>query len=337
MLRKTIQYTLGVMLFSVSLTATSGAFADAIDAAKQAQQEAERAAQAQLAAQQAERANLTSAPPGTSDTYKISAKMESAEEKANNWQRELVRQLANFNAFTREKDSNDIAFVKARNKFCTNKNGKAKVYCTYYPGDEGADVLASTLVDTKAYTTDNERKAALAFIQNMSNPMPLAYPDDDDSLYVDGKKDKGLTDEGIQHFAAIYRQMPLISATQNALLGIFADRDRVEVGEQFPVGEKGWASVMEVIDFEVQRRYMDEAWAKRINEKSNELAVLREIANMMAFQQYLDYKAYEQNARMATLIAAQTSAINQLQAMMTQSTMDASGLSVEGEIEEQGG
>jgi len=192
-------------------------------------------------------------------------------------------------------------------------------------------------MDTAANETNNDRKAALEIDKMLTNNSQLAYPDNDDELYVDGKKDKGLTDEGIAHFAAVYKQMPMLSATQNSLLALFADRDRVKgLGEGISAGKGGWASILEVIKYEVERRYMSEKWHKTINEEASELAILREIANMMAFQMYLDYKTYEQNSRIESLMAAQVSGINGLNRMMTSTSMSGSGESVEGIVEEEG-
>ena len=61
---------------------------------------------------------------------------------------------------------------------------------------------------------------------------------------------------------------------------------------------------MEVMAYEVERRYMSADWYEAMNQMSAE-GVLKEIANMLAFQSYLSFKMYEQGQRTEAMIAAQ--------------------------------
>jgi hypothetical protein len=188
-----------------------------------------------------------------------------------------------------------------------NTQGKPAKYCDYTVANSGNDVLASSLLDTLAFENDTQRLAATQYIKNLTNYTPLVYPGDS-AVFQDPKnKENGLTQAGITYFSAAFQTQALMTMAQNALLDIFSDRTRFQnFGSGLPVGNNGNASIMEMLYYEVSRRYMNQNWYTQMSQSSDS-AMLREIANMMALQSYMQLKQYEQGAQIEALLAAQVS------------------------------
>ncbi|HLF66030.1 MAG TPA: hypothetical protein VI522_00280, partial [Gammaproteobacteria bacterium] len=81
-------------------------------------------------------------------------------------------------------------------------------------------------------------------------------------------------------------------------------------------GKDGNASLMEVLAYEVERRYMSASWYNEMNQMS-EAGLLREIANQMAFQSYIAYKTYERDQRMEAMMAAQISTMSGFSSLLS--------------------
>lgn len=242
-------------------------------------------------------------PPFYDITAAVSTRMNAGEIAKQGWQDKQLRKMADYNVTTKKRSPQDL--LVDRVNFCLDDQGKPAKYCNYDNKDSGNDVLASSLLDTLAFENDGERLAALQYIKNITNYSPMSYPGDD-VVYKDKKdKNKGLTQEGIDYFAKAYKNQALLTMAQNALLGIFADRTRFEnFSKDLPVGSNGNASVMEMLYYEISRRYMNQNWYEQMN-KSSDSAMLREIANMLALQNYIQLKQYEQTAQMEAMMAAQ--------------------------------
>lgn len=259
-------------------------------------------------------------PPDFDKTQAIGGKIQAAAPNLNGWEEELLRDATNYNAYTEAMDNAKIVVKYTKN--CKNEKGDKTFACNFKIKGTGDDLLASTLLGPNAYTSDEQRQNALDFVRNLTNITPIAYPGDS-TVYKDpDKKDKGLTDEGIAYFAKMFKQLPLLSVTQNSLLALFADRERLPgmaTGLPNTVGKDGAASLLEVLEYEATRRYSNPDWFKMMD-ASSDSATLHEMAYMMAFQNYLLVKSYEQNARMEALMAAQVSALNNMASIMNQST-----------------
>lgn len=244
-------------------------------------------------------------PPFYDITAAVSSRMNAGEVAKQGWQDKQLRKMAEYNVATKKRSPQDL--LADRVNYCLDDQGKPAKYCNYDNKNSGNDVLASSLLDTLAFDNDGERLAALQYIKNLTNYSPMPYPGDD-VVYKDKKdKNKGMTQEGIDYFAKAYKNQSILTMAQNALLNIFADRTRFEnFSKDLPVGKNGNASVMEMLYYEVSRRYMNQNWYEQMN-KSSDSAMLREIANMLALQNYMQLKQYEQNAQIEAMMAAQLS------------------------------
>lgn len=249
-------------------------------------------------------------PPNYDKTQKIGNQLKSGEVNADTWGAQLVGQVANYNSYTEQQDETDR--VSKAVKYCKDANGKQTFGCDFTQKNSGQNLLASGLLGSPAFQDDTQRLGAIEFVKNMTNNAPLAYPGDGKVFKDPKNKDKGLTDDGISYFASLFKQLPALSMAQNSLLALFTDRDRLPgLGGDLPVGDKGAASVLEMLNYEASRRYMDPAWFDAMNSATDQ-AVMREMAFMMAFQNYMAVKQYEQSQRMEALMVAQVSAINNM-------------------------
>jgi hypothetical protein len=241
-----------------------------------------------------------------------------------------LRQLAMYNVYTPQLTT--LGFVNERLAFCgRNDKNKTVNQCNYTQARMGDDVLAFSLLDKIAFQDEGARTAALEYIRNMTNPEPANFPTDPAKFYVKGDPTQGLTDAGLQYFKNAYSQMPSLSLAQNSLLAIFADRDRIaDFGKGLPIGDTatGAASMLEMMHYEVERRYSYAPWYDAMN-KSSDAAVAREMANMMAVQMFMDLKKYEQMSRIEALLAAQISLLAGLNSQMNTAKTASQNLNTE--------
>lgn len=256
-------------------------------------------------------------PPYSDITKTVGARIVPAETSLTTWQESMMRQLAMYNMYTPEETID--GYIMERLAFCgRNDKNKQINRCDYSQPRMGDDVLAFTLLDKMAYEDEGARTAALEFIRNLTNPTPFNYPTDPGKLFNQGDEKQGLTEEGKKYFDMAYRQMPALTLAQNSFLAIFSDRDRVtDFGKGLPVGDTttGAASMLEMMNYEVGRRYSNPDWYDAMN-KSSQAGVAREMANMMAVEMYLNVKKYEQMSRIEALLATQVSLLNALTAQM---------------------
>lgn len=253
-------------------------------------------------------------PPYIDITKTVGVRMGSAQGQITQWKEGVMRSVANYNVYTPAQSED--SYLANRLAFCgRNDKNKGVFKCDYTKAQAGNDVLAFSFLDPQAYQDEGQRMAALEYIINLTNPKPLNFPDNK-KIFVDGKESKGLTAEGKKYFLDAYQQMPALSLAQNSLLAIYADRVRFkEFAKDLNVGSNGEASVMEMLNYEVSRRYMNADWYDAMN-KASDTAVAREMANMMAVQLFLDVKRYEQMSRVEALLAAQSSTMVQLMTSM---------------------
>ena len=186
-----------------------------------------------------------------------------------------------------------------------------------------ADLLVNTLLGNDTLSPD-QQVSVWAFIDNLTNPSPIPLPNDIFSGEKFGNARSALEGspmekyhsqvrlrtlnpgEGIRTLAARYKQMAFLSTAQNALNQIATDRHIViDLGKEVGMDKKD-ASIFEALKFEANRRYGDKNWHQQIYQVPD-TALLREIANMQAFQLALDFKRYEQEQIMTTLLAAMVS------------------------------
>lgn len=256
-------------------------------------------------------------PPYLDVTQALGTNMLPADKMSLEEQERNLRAFANYNIYTQTQSS--ASYYGDRLAYCGKTDKNNIQVCEYKTPGAGNDVLAFTLVDKLAYETENDKNAALQYIINLSNPKPFAF--DPKKVFINKENpEDGVTEEGKKYFDMAFRQQPALTMAQNSLLAVFADRYRLkDVANNLPVGNNGAASVMELLSYEASRRYSNPDWSDQLNKLSSG-AVTREIANMQAFQIYLDVKKYEQASRMEALMAAQVALLTQLNGQSVQAT-----------------
>lgn len=253
-------------------------------------------------------------PPNFDKTLTVGTRMATAEASLPDWLEKLVRDTANYNMNTPEKEVDDYFLLAEQKPYC----GDSFVCNLEVNGD---DLLASTLLGRNAFENDTEANAAYVYARKLTNFKPMGMLPDKE-MYKDKDEKKELTDEGVKHLTAVYQQMPAMTLAQNSLLTMHADRQRFkEFGKGLPIGHednKG-ASLMEMMAYEVDRRYMAEDWYKQMNQMS-EAGMMREMAYMQAFELFLKFEEYKRLERMEALLAAQIGVMSQLLGQMAAAT-----------------
>jgi hypothetical protein len=245
-------------------------------------------------------AERTNQPVNYAVTRIIGQQINSGQQNVLHWGRQILGQLLNYDAYTTEPD--EKAILAASLPSC-GAGGNA---CDFTQAGQAANLNATSLLGQLGLNGNPQRTAALTWIQKITNPN-VSYPQDA-SVYNDPKnKSKGLSPDGISYFAVIFKQLPTLSLAQNSFASIFAERDRLPgLAGSTGVGSGGAASILEMMDYEAARRYMAPCWYDAMVGGTDQ-AVMREIAFMLAFQNYMSVKSYEQNQRIEALMAAQLS------------------------------
>ncbi len=236
-------------------------------------------------------------PPAFDTSVTLGARVAAAQETLTPFQESLVRDTADYNMNTPEKDSNTNAFLKERKQLANDD-----LDLLQDPTQDALnDLLATTLLSGHAFKDDKQANDAYQYIRHLTNFTPIAALKHDEIYNKDGT----FKNKGKNYLMQLYKQLPSMTMAQNSLLTIHAEKQRfAELAQGLQVGENNSASLMEVMAYEVERRYMDKTWYDQMNQTS-EAGLLKEIANMMAFQNYLDFKRYEQGQRTEAMIAAQ--------------------------------
>lgn len=238
----------------------------------------------------------------------------------------LMSRLIDWNMLqTSQEVSNSRLVEQHLLGFCSQEESAANFCDVGLTISEGgaADLLVDTLLNNETLT-ENQQLSVWAFIDNLTNPSPIPLPDNtftsegftnaakatlDGSPMAeihDSVKVRPLSAEGVRTLAARYKQMAFLSTAQNALNQIAADRHVIKgLGQEMGMDAPD-ASIFAAMKFESNRRFGDENWHNEMYQ-APEAALLREIANMQAFQLALDFKRYEQDLVLTTLLAAQVS------------------------------
>lgn len=240
------------------------------------------------------------APPAFDHTITLSSRMLEAQNTLVPFQEALVYDVANYDMNTPADETGEAYFFSQRLPI-DSPNYDALLAGLLNPASgEIDDLLASTLLSGHAYESDAKAANAFDFIKNTTNFYPIAMLPDSEMYSENGK----LTEKGNRHLMAIYKQLPSMSMAQNSLLAIHAQKQRFPgLGDGLSVGKDGSASLMEVMAYEVERR-MSPDWYNAMNQMSAE-GLLKEIAYILAFQSFLNFKGYEQGLRIEAMTAAQ--------------------------------
>jgi hypothetical protein len=257
-------------------------------------------------------------PPGYAATSAIGTQIQAGESGIILWQKSAVGELADYDTYTATVD--DDTFVNTVIQNCMNAGAKTK-QCIFSGGLTGLDLLISSLLSQQAFNDPDpskptNRNLAVSYIKNMTFGAPT-YPGDN-KVFKDNSHTK-LTDDGYAYFAQIFKQLPMVSVAQNAMLALVGDRTRLAgLSANLPVGVNNAASILEMLNYEVFRRYANPSWYSSLSDPtiSTDRAVMSEIAYLLAFQNYMLVKTYEQNAQTQALLVAQVSTMNAMTAQM---------------------
>jgi hypothetical protein len=247
-------------------------------------------------------------PPNFDKSTQDGALIKSGENNMLGWRYQLTGELANYNVYTQQQTDNDKVISILKN--CKGSNGNKSYACDFSQLASGGEVNVSSLLGFAGYPNDQLHNAAFSYIMKSSNFSPAVYPGDK-VVFKDPNTKNQLTSEGITYYAQVLKQLANLTVPQFVLLGIFNDRERQPgLGQNTPAGDgKGSASILEMMQYEANRRYTNPAWFQAMNGATDQ-AVQREIAYELAFQNYMMVKQYEQNQKLEVLMAGLINAIN---------------------------
>lgn len=165
---------------------------------------------------------------------------------------------------------------------------------------EHAELRISSLLEPKAYQSEDEVGAA----EDLINNLMVAFPADNlgklktafEAEYSDDKKT-----------AEIIIRQAMINVARNSLNEMMALRMPIQrIPENMRDGATQSKSIMEIMERESTRRFMDTTqnveWYNAVDE-SSEKALLKEMLHMEAFRLWMDYYKYRQNERIEALLA----------------------------------
>lgn len=160
-------------------------------------------------------------------------------------------------------------------------------------GDVRADVLLTPPNGSKSYTP-LEAEAAEAFKKNVTNPTPAPNL----------PKQMANTPQGKAYYVQQMVANARMSVAQHSLDQIIAEHTKQPgLGAQMQMPQAD-ASVLDVIQYEVDRRFSNSGWYIAMATATTD-ALLREVANILAFNVWVDYRRYMQMERVETLLATQ--------------------------------
>lgn len=160
---------------------------------------------------------------------------------------------------------------------------------------QNADIMASTLLSPNAGQTYSsaEYRAAEAFIGNTTNPFP--------SPMLQQRYER--TKHGRDYILAQMTESAQLSVAQTAMSQILADHAPTNADPSNPAHK---ISVIGLMKQFTDDRFVSPKWKEQLQQKSQP-GVLREIAYMMAFHNWMDYRSYVQRERIEALLATNLS------------------------------
>jgi len=191
--------------------------------------------------------------------------------------------------------------------------------CASAQGMQGADINAATLLNATRLD-DTNQLALLAVDGLIRNITELNYAP------MLGMSNGHLSDLPAGRQEQLKRRLNQVaqsSVAMNSFSNMFAERVPQSLspfttqGQQPPASAtKLDQSLLEVIQEESTRRFLDPTWSTQMLQASDS-AMLREMANMESFRLYMDYMRYMQMERiealLATLLSTQLNAARTIQ------------------------
>lgn len=176
--------------------------------------------------------------------------------------------------------------------YCSQRDWELGRCSNKAPGHlQNADVMAGTLLSPAAAETysTQEQEAARQFITNATDPFPT-------EMLPRGYEK---TEKGKGYVLAQMAETSQMSVAQYSLSMMLANRSAPNANASNP-GER--VSLMGLAKKFIDERYVDTKWRSALVAK-NEQSLLKEIAEMMAFKNWIDYHAFLQMERMEAVLA----------------------------------
>ncbi len=307
---------IGVLLTTASLLSHSvvaqgtGAILDQIRKMLEDQQKADEAVQREIAQDWKQYVGLLNLKdletqnmlrlmltPFFDSTVTMGTRIFEAEKAVTQFQNDLNIDTANYNLNTIPISDDTFLYEKVQKM---EKSGNASEAMTDASFGNLNDLLASTLLSGYAFENDAQAADAYSFVQRVTNKDPLPPPEN--IFQEDGITP---TEEGRKFLISVYDQIPTMSMAQLSLLEIVGEKQRWPgLAKGLPIGKDDSASLMEVMAYEVERRYMSEEWYDAMNQMSTE-ALLREISYILVAQSFVQFKNFERGQRMEAMLASQ--------------------------------
>lgn len=176
-------------------------------------------------------------------------------------------------------------------RYCSAQDAQ-RGRCTAAPGHlQNADILAGTLLAPAAAETysPQEMEAARQFITNATDPFPT-------EMLPRGYEN---TEKGRNYILAQMAESAQLSVAQYSMSMMLANRSAPNPNSANPQER---VSLMGLARKYVEDRFVRPDWRVALSGK-NEHGLLREVAEMMAFKNWLDYHAFMQMERMEAVLA----------------------------------
>lgn len=166
---------------------------------------------------------------------------------------------------------------------------------------EMGDIRTSVLLDPLTYTTVIDL-AAQNFIRNITMPFPTQIF----ANYITNTATFAKNTVQRRNYATYLANQALLGVARYALDEMYGMR--LPGSTLGASGNAASKSIMSVMENEASRRFTDPAYASFLTSPStDQVALLREIAAMHAFDLWMQYQTYRQNERMTAILSAMLS------------------------------
>lgn len=163
---------------------------------------------------------------------------------------------------------------------------------------EMGDIRTSVLLEPTMYTQVIDI-AAQNFIRNITMPFPTSMY----ANYISNPTNFGKNTTQRKAYASYMANQALLGVARYAMDEMYGMR--VQGSTLGATGNASSQSILNVMDNEASRRFTDPNYATFLTAATtDQVALLRELAAMQAFELWMNYQNYRQNERIAALLSA---------------------------------
>jgi|GEM_PF-2577845 len=187
-------------------------------------------------------------------------------------------------------------------------------------------MLQSTVLDDTNDAVDGTTKyrPSQTLVNILTNPFPVR-----DAQLAAKMKSGNLTGDDMEAFGQVVSQYALVGVSANAWADIIARRTP-PTGSS-PDGSPG-KSVMQIMEQTAKDRFTSKDWYAAIGTAS-EAALLREIAHMMAYNQWVQYQQFRMSEQQVSLLASMNGVMAKVNASMDSMTAQMEKAQAEAKVE----